>query len=72
MRYEFRVAGHVSEPIGGAFPELDRARVPDQMLFFGTVTDESHLYQVLTRFQSLGLRVLEMRQLPPETPQEEM
>ncbi|MDI2124994.1 hypothetical protein [Yinghuangia seranimata] len=71
MRYEFRVAGDVSEPVGGAFPELDRARVPDQTLFFGTVTDEAHLYQVLMRFQSLGLHVLEMRQLPQETRQEE-
>ncbi|WP_230990485.1 hypothetical protein [Rhodococcus oxybenzonivorans] len=35
--------------------------------FYGTVTDEAHLYGLLNRFQSLGLHVLEMRQ-PPESP----
>ena len=30
----------------------------------GPVVDEAHLYGLLMRCQSLGLRVLEMRQLP--------
>ncbi|MDH6129920.1 hypothetical protein P3T39_006913 [Kitasatospora sp. GP82] len=40
------------------------SRAPEQTLLFGTVTDEAHLYGLLARFQSLGLRVLEMRKLP--------
>ncbi|MER7753733.1 hypothetical protein [Kitasatospora sp. NPDC097643] len=64
MRYEFRVAGCVSEVLGAAFPELDRVPLPDQTLFIGTVTDEAHLYGLLGRFQAVGLRVLEMRLLP--------
>ncbi|MGW1990428.1 hypothetical protein [Embleya sp. NPDC001921] len=64
MRYEFRVAGLVSEPLGEAFPELGRVQVPDQTLFIGSVTDDTHLYGLLLRFRSLGLTVVEMRQLP--------
>lgn len=33
-------------------------------VLFGQVIDEAHLYGLLARCQSLGLRVLEMRQLP--------
>lgn len=64
MRYEFRVVGIVSEALAEAFPEFDRTTMPEQTLFFGPVTDEAHLYGLLARFQSLGLHVLEMRQLP--------
>ena len=38
------------------------AEHPDQS--FIVVVDEAHLYGLLARCQSLGLRVLEMRQLP--------
>ncbi|MER8187872.1 hypothetical protein [Kitasatospora sp. NPDC094015] len=64
MRYEFRVAGLVSPALAEAFPELARASVPEQSLFHGAVTDEAHLYGLLLRFQSVGLRVVELRQLP--------
>ncbi|MFJ1702589.1 hypothetical protein [Kitasatospora sp. NPDC088346] len=64
MRYEFRVAGIVSPALAEAFPELEHAPVPDQTLFLGPVTDEAHLYGLLMRFQSVGLQVVEMRQLP--------
>ncbi|WP_370185706.1 hypothetical protein [Rhodococcus wratislaviensis] len=67
MRYEFRVADLVSDALAEAFPELNHTALHDQTLFYGTVTDEAHLYGLLNRFQSLGLHVLEMRQ-PPESP----
>lgn len=35
-----------------------------QTVLFGEVVDEAHLFGLLARFQSLGLRVLEMRQMP--------
>ncbi|MFJ5549143.1 MULTISPECIES: hypothetical protein [unclassified Streptomyces] len=64
MRYEFRITGHVSEPLSHAFPELDDKPAPGQTLFFGTVTDDAHLYGLLGRFRDLGLHVEEMRRLP--------
>ena len=35
-----------------------------QTILFGPVVDEAHLYGLLARCRSLGLRVVEMRQLP--------
>ncbi|MGC5040803.1 hypothetical protein ACPXCS_35155 [Streptomyces sp. DT190] len=64
MRYEIRVDGHMSETLAKVFPELDHVRMAGQTVLFGPVVDEAHLYGLLSRFQSLGLRVVEMRQLP--------
>jgi hypothetical protein len=64
MRYEIRVEGHMSETLAQAFPELGHVVMSGQTLLFGPIVDEAHLYGLLARFQSLGLRVLEMRQLP--------
>ncbi|MET7698924.1 MULTISPECIES: hypothetical protein [unclassified Streptomyces] len=64
MRYEFRVNGRVSVALNESFPELTRAIGSQETVFFGSVTDEAHLYGLLLRFQNLGLRVDEMRRLP--------
>ncbi len=64
MRYEFHVIGRVSEPLTEAFPELRTEPGSQQTLFFGTVTDEAHLFGLLSRFRDLGLHVEEMRRLP--------
>lgn len=64
MRYEIRVEGHMSETLTKAFPELGHVMMAYQTVLFGPVVDDAHLYGLLARLQSLGLRVLEMRQLP--------
>lgn len=64
MRYEIRVDGQLSKTLTSAFPELDHVLMSGQTVLFGHVVDEAHLYGLLARCQSLGLRVLEMRQLP--------
>ncbi|WP_369241040.1 hypothetical protein AB5J56_41420 [Streptomyces sp. R21] len=64
MRYEIRVEGHMSDTLATAFPELDHVLMSGQTVLYGSVVDEAHLYGLLARCQSLGLRVLEMRQLP--------
>lgn len=64
MRYEIRVEGHVSETLAKVFPELDHVVMSGQTVLYGPVVDEAHLYGLLARFRSVGLRVLEMRQLP--------
>ncbi|MEU2428375.1 MULTISPECIES: hypothetical protein [unclassified Streptomyces] len=64
MRYEFRVSGRLSTAVAGAFPELEEARVPEETVLYGPITDEAHLYGLLIRFQDLGLHVVEMRRLP--------
>lgn len=64
MLYEIRVDGQMSETLTQAFPELDHVMMSGQTVLFGPVIDEAHLYGLLNRCQSLGLRVVEMRQLP--------
>jgi hypothetical protein len=64
MRYEIRVAGHMSETLAKVFPELDHVLMSGQTVLYGPVVDEAHLYGLLSRLQALGLRVVEMRQLP--------
>ena len=64
MRYEIRVDGLMSETLTKAFPELEHVIMAGQTVLFGRVIDEGHLYGLLVRFQSQGLRVVEMRQLP--------
>ncbi|MBD9731105.1 hypothetical protein ABZ606_12560 [Streptomyces sp. NPDC012461] len=64
MRYEIRVEGHLSEPLARAFPELGHVVMAGQTVLFGPVEDAAHLYGLLARCQSLGLRVVEIRQLP--------
>ncbi|MEV0170055.1 hypothetical protein AB0I00_02850 [Streptomyces sp. NPDC050803] len=64
MRYEIRIEGHVSETLAKAFPELNHVVMAGQTVLYGPVVDEAHLYGLLARFRSVGLRVVEMRQLP--------
>ncbi|MCK8434710.1 hypothetical protein G3I77_17290 [Streptomyces sp. D2-8] len=64
MHYEIRVDGHMSETMSKAFPELDHVMMSGQTVLFGPVVDEAHLYGLLARCQALGLRVVEMRQVP--------
>lgn len=64
MRYEIRVDGQMSDELTMAFPELDTFVVSPETVLYGQVDDEAHLYGLLVRFQSLGLRVVELRRLP--------
>ncbi|MFI9646379.1 hypothetical protein ACIHAA_08825 [Streptomyces sp. NPDC052040] len=64
MRYEIRVDGQLSQTLAQAFPELDHVTMSGQTVLFGPVLDEDHVYDLLVRFQSLGLHVVELRRLP--------
>ncbi|MFD7402097.1 hypothetical protein ACFV7R_05365 [Streptomyces sp. NPDC059866] len=64
MRYEIRIDGNMSEVLAKVFPELDHVVMSGQTILYGPVVDEAHLYGLLARCQSLGLRIVEMRQVP--------
>ena len=65
VRYEFLLAGRVSKLVVAAFPELTVAVSPaGGTALFGPVTDDAQLYGLLDRFQTFGLTVVELRQLP--------
>jgi hypothetical protein len=62
-RYEFRVAGLVSERTRGAFPDMTVVDAPPETIILGEVIDESHLHGVLALIQDLGLRVVSVNQV---------
>ena len=65
MRYEFLLPGRVSEAVVSAFPELTVATsAMGGTVMFGPVKDSAHLHGLLDRFQTFGLTVVELRQLP--------
>jgi hypothetical protein len=64
-RYEFRVAGLVSQRSRGAFPDMVVVDAPPETIIVGDVEDESHLHGVLALIQSLGLRVVSLHEMPP-------
>jgi hypothetical protein len=65
MRYEFLLPGRVSETVCAAFPELIARPSPTGgTAMFGPVRDSAHLHGLLDRFQTLGLTIVELRQLP--------
>ncbi|HEY9412319.1 MAG TPA: hypothetical protein VIP77_22255 [Jiangellaceae bacterium] len=65
MRYEFLIAGSVSETVQAAFPELHTTAAPaGGTAMYGPVEDLTHLRELLVRFDDLGVTVVEMRRLP--------
>jgi hypothetical protein len=65
MRYQFLVREQLSEWAEAAFPELTvKAGPVGGTILYGDVRDESALHGLLARFATLGLKVVEMRQLP--------
>lgn len=64
MRYEIRVDGYMSDTLIKEFPELDHVLMSGQTVLYGLVLDDAHLYGLLARCQSLGLRVVELRRVP--------
>lgn len=64
MRYEVWIAEQISPTAIAAFPGLAARRQPGGTVLSGPVRDQAHLHGVLARIQTLGLTLLELRQLP--------
>ena len=64
-RYEFRVAGLLSERTRGAFPDMTVVDAPPETVIVGDVLDDAHLYGVLGLIQDLGLRLIALRRGRP-------
>jgi hypothetical protein len=63
-RYEFRVAGLLSDHSRGAFPDLVVLDAPPETILHGDIADEAALHGVLARLQDLGLRVVSLHEVP--------
>jgi hypothetical protein len=67
--YEIRIKGRLGEPLLAAFAGFTASvRAPETVLS-AVIPDQRALYQLLDRLRSLGLELLEVRQLqdPGET-----
>lgn len=65
MRYEFLIAGRVSDTVRAAFPDFTFADGPaGGTAISGSVRDKAELRGVLDRLDGLGLTLVEMRKLP--------
>ena len=62
--YEIRVRGHLGETMRNGFPDLDARTCGDDTLLRGALPDQSALYGVLARIESLALELIEVRRLP--------
>jgi hypothetical protein len=67
--YEIRVKGRLTESLLAAFEGLSATVEPVETVLHGPVRDQTALYGLLDRIQSLGLELVEVRRLP-EAPDE--
>jgi hypothetical protein len=62
--YEIRIKGRLSDSLLAAFEGLTTTVQPVATVLYGPVQDQAALYRLLDRIQSLGLELVEIRQLP--------
>jgi hypothetical protein len=62
--YEIHIKGRLSDSVLAAFEGLTATVQPVETVLRGPVQDQSSLHGLLDRIQSLGLELVEIRQLP--------
>ena len=62
-RYEFRVRGRLAERLLSSFEGFDAEIKPVETVLSGEVTDQAALHGVLEQIESLGLELVEVRQV---------
>ena len=65
QRYEIRVHGRLGETLCSAFPHLQARPDGDDTVLAGVLADQAALYGVLAEAEALGLKLIEVRRLPP-------
>ncbi|HZD69490.1 MAG TPA: hypothetical protein VFA45_11430 [Actinomycetes bacterium] len=62
--YEIRIKGRVGDSLLSAFEGLAVTVEPVETVVYGPIPDQNTLHELLTKLQSLGLEVVELRRLP--------
>ena len=65
--YEIRIKGKVGDPVLASFSELDASIKPAETVLRGELADQAALHGLLDRIQSLGLELIEIRQVGMDT-----
>jgi hypothetical protein len=61
--YEIRIKGMVGDPLLESLGDLDASIKPAETVLRGVITDQAELHGLLDRIQSLGLELIEIRQV---------
>ncbi|MGH2714482.1 MAG: hypothetical protein ACRDM7_11470 [Thermoleophilaceae bacterium] len=61
--YEIRIKGRLSDSLTGVFEDFTSSVRPAETIMRGELRDQSELHGLLDRIQSLGLELIEVRQL---------
>ena len=64
--YEIRVKGRVSDLLSPAFEGLAVTTQPVETVVYGPLADQEAVHRLVTKLESLGLEVVELRRLPGE------
>ena len=62
-RYEFRIRGRLGERLLSSFEGFDAQIQPVETILSGSVADQAALHGVLEQIESLGLELVEVRQV---------
>jgi len=63
--YEIRIKGRLSDALNESFEDFSCSVKPAETVMRGELRDQSELYGLLDRIQSLGLELIEVRKLNP-------
>jgi hypothetical protein len=66
QRYEIRVRGRLGQTLRAAFPSLRVRTQAHETVLSGPLADRAALYGVLAEIETLGLELLELRQVAPD------
>lgn len=61
--YEIRIKGRLSDSLSETFEDFNSSVKPAETVMRGELRDQSELYGMLERIQSLGLELIEVRKL---------
>lgn len=61
--YEIRIRGRVGDPVLATFADLNASVRPAETILRGVIKDQAALHGLLDRIQSLGLELVEIRQV---------
>jgi hypothetical protein len=61
--YEIRIKGRVGEPVLATLGNLNASVRPAETVLRGVIKDQAALHGLLDRIQSLGLELIEIRQV---------
>lgn len=64
--YEIRIKGRVGDSALLAFEGMAVTIEPVETILYGPIPDQDTLHELLTKLQSLGLEIVELRRLPGE------